>query len=597
MQIDPTFRLGPYECTPISYRNIRLKRKRTGKNPLRLGPVLIHYRKDHNKYSGFLQALIDLKPGLQGVLSTGTDGEQALVNAIEDKLPNAHNRSLRCFRHLQDNFKRALTSYGMAGMQREFTDEVFGKVDCDGVYQPGLLDAESSTDFDVTLESLREKWKERGDGTERIFKWIESRADMMKTKMIAIVRRAARLPPITKDSEIPSHFLTNDAESNNNRLKSVKKHTQSGFNGTIEAVRRLADTENEEFSQAIAGVSADYEVREEFQKYVVPDFLSRPQDERTQYIQKLIQASMEQLYAAEGPESFGWIAKTVSEQPTLTAHESDAELLDTSVESLSLLNEDPRLKTISSGIREAMLSKAQLLLDKKSVWRGPPTYDGKPTFSVASFSQGRPNYVVMDRNTGSVECECENWKSLKICSHALAVAEREDTLHEYLEFYSKQALSKKRNFTKVSNLDVNVGPLGRKGRRTRKRSKTSPSATVTALARQQSSPTIRKKYTLKWLIESKAYQCYGCNSAIRMPGHVPAPPEDVVAATKEYRSFTKNGKLQVHYGTTHYHLREECIKEKNPEFNPLTDLVLTPTDYARFLPSHEELLQGFGITP
>lgn len=147
-------------------------------------------------------------------------------------------------------------------MQREFTDEVFGIVDSDGVYQPGLLDAESSTDFDMKLESLREEWKERGDGTERVFKWIESRADVMKTKMIASVRRAARLPPITKDSEIPSHFLT-DAESNKNRFKLVKKHTRSRFNGTIEAVRRLADTENEEFSQAVAGVSADYKVRNE----------------------------------------------------------------------------------------------------------------------------------------------------------------------------------------------------------------------------------------------------------------------------------------------------------------------------------------------
>ena len=73
VQIDPKFRLGPYECTPISYRNLTMKRKRTGKNPLRLGPVLIHYRKDQNTYRGFLQSLIDLKPGLQGMLSTGTD--------------------------------------------------------------------------------------------------------------------------------------------------------------------------------------------------------------------------------------------------------------------------------------------------------------------------------------------------------------------------------------------------------------------------------------------------------------------------------------------------------------------------------------------
>ena len=110
------------------------------------------------------------------------------------------------------------------------------------------------------------------------------------------------------------------------------------------------------------GVSADYEVLEEFQKYVVPDLLSRPQDGRTQYIQKFRQASTEQLYAAEGPESFGWIGKTVSEQSTLIAHESDAELLDTGVESLSLLKEDPRLETISSGIREAISANPKLTI-------------------------------------------------------------------------------------------------------------------------------------------------------------------------------------------------------------------------------------------
>ena len=53
---------------------------------------------------------------------------------------------------------------------------------------------------------------------------------------------------------------------------------------------------------------------------------------------------MEQLHAAEGPESLGRISKTVCEQSTLTAHESDAELLETGVESLSLLNEDPDWK-------------------------------------------------------------------------------------------------------------------------------------------------------------------------------------------------------------------------------------------------------------
>ena len=69
---------------------------------------------------------------------------------------------------------------------------------------------------------------------------------------------------------------------------------------------------------------------------------------------------------------------------------------------------------------------------------------------------------------------------------------------------------------------------------------------------------------------------YGCNSAIRVPSHVPPPKDDVVAATNEYRSFMKAGKLQVRYGPTYYHLRQDCIKEKNVNFNPVTDLVLSP---------------------
>lgn len=185
-----------------------------------------------------------------------------------------------------------------------------------------------------------------------------------------------------------------------------------------------------------------------------------------------------------------------------------------------------------------------------------------------------------------------------MCSHALAVTEREDTLHEYLNSYVKQPMSEKRNLTKVSNLNVNVGPLGKKGRRVHNHSKTRPSATVTVLARsKESSPVSHGKYNLRWLSKTKAYQCCGCNSAIWVPGHVPPPPDDVVAAMKEHGSFMKAGKLQVRCGPTHYHLRQDCIKEKNGNFNPVTDLVLSPKDYARFLPAHEMLLQKeFGIS-
>ena len=97
------------------------------------------------------------------MLSTGTDDEQTLVNTLETKLPNAHSRSLRCF-------QRVLTLYGTSGMQREFVKEVFGKVDGDGFYRAGLLDAQSPEEFDAKLESLHEEQKNRVDHTEKVFK-------------------------------------------------------------------------------------------------------------------------------------------------------------------------------------------------------------------------------------------------------------------------------------------------------------------------------------------------------------------------------------------------------------------------------------------
>lgn len=177
--------------------------------------------------------------------------------------------------------------------------------------------------------------------------------------------------PMTKDSDIPSHFLTNDAEANNSRIKSVKKHTQSGFCGTIEAVRNLVKTENEEFSQAVAGVSQGYELREGFQKFVVADFLSRAQEERSSYIRKLSLATMEDLHAADGPESFGWATGTGCEKSKPTSRDvigCTTEMLSRDVDGFDFLYEDPRLETILSAAREAMVKKARLLLDNKGVW-------------------------------------------------------------------------------------------------------------------------------------------------------------------------------------------------------------------------------------
>ena len=94
---------------------------------------------------------------------------------------------------------------------------------------------------------------------------------------------------------------------------------------------------------------------------------------------------------------------------------------------LTSLVEDDRLQHLSSCTSEELIEKAKLLLSLNSVWRGPVTMNGSPSFSVTSQSRQRPNYVVLE-NAGKVECECAHWKATKICSHALAVAAEEDEI-------------------------------------------------------------------------------------------------------------------------------------------------------------------------
>lgn len=45
MTIDPTFCLGEFECTPVTYRHLLLITRRNKTPPVFMGPVLIHYRK------------------------------------------------------------------------------------------------------------------------------------------------------------------------------------------------------------------------------------------------------------------------------------------------------------------------------------------------------------------------------------------------------------------------------------------------------------------------------------------------------------------------------------------------------------------------
>jgi hypothetical protein len=53
LTVDPTFNLGDFDVTPITYRHQQLESVRYGSCPLFIGPTLVHYRKTLSTYIFF----------------------------------------------------------------------------------------------------------------------------------------------------------------------------------------------------------------------------------------------------------------------------------------------------------------------------------------------------------------------------------------------------------------------------------------------------------------------------------------------------------------------------------------------------------------
>ena len=77
----------------------------------------------------------------------------------------------------------------------------------------------------------------------------------------------------------------------------------SGFTGTIEVVEIIAKEEEVEFAEAVEGVSQSYELRYEFAKFTVPDFMDWKKIERT--------STMEELCSTENPRSLGLVPDSI----------------------------------------------------------------------------------------------------------------------------------------------------------------------------------------------------------------------------------------------------------------------------------------------
>ena len=70
--------------------------------------MLLHQRKTFETYNFFFSKLVGLNKETASVLAFGTDGEEALIQALQRNF--YHALHLRCFIHFKDNCKEQLKS-------------------------------------------------------------------------------------------------------------------------------------------------------------------------------------------------------------------------------------------------------------------------------------------------------------------------------------------------------------------------------------------------------------------------------------------------------------------------------------------------------
>ena len=649
LTVDPTFCLGDFDVTPITYRHLLLETRRNNQPPVFLGPILVHYRKTFASYLSFASSLIGQNRQLEGIRAIGTDGEQPLIDAFLHEFGFAQH--LTCFIHVRRNVMEKLAECSIPHeLATTILNDIFGQR-LGAVFQEGLVDCDNNDDFESKSEILIETWRtskmSSASDIDKFIKWfVSNKIGVIRNSMLRSIREESGLgnpPPI---------FTTNASESINALIKrkmDYKKHQLPQF---IEMVHELVDEQNREVERAIVN-RGKWRLRSQYQFLEVPEsvWFTMSMQQRQKHLSKVhsalvsdVQASgMEKSSSAVGSSDFGSTVLAVD---------------DLSVDAATVAKDCNLPLTCVEGI----FRKAKELLRKENAIVPAPGQSFEARM-VLSYTNKVPHMVTPTKG-GVFSCEsnCPNWKSLGICSHSVAVAHVNGKLQEFT-----LAVKKKKKSPNVTALVTSTMPRGR-GRkggvppRTRKQSNAEACTRVAMNIGTQvvsnvhssgsascvtqstplntfqaapyfTSPTASMAYPFSpnippaqgydpWNMHPHMYSyptaypyapggtadtnpfclcfirgnisvCIGCKNRYEKS---PRPPNDLCIKHQEWREFTPVGSEtpQSKFSNVYYHCKPQCVWLRCADFNP--SLLDTSAVVEQLSSIHKEFLANqFGI--
>ena len=245
LTVDPTFNLGPFNVTPMTYENLLVNNKE-GKHPLLLGPVLIHQTKTLSPFHLFASTLISLNGNTAEIKAFGSDGEPELIKAFSVAFRDAVQ--LCCFSHFRQNIKDKLQEIGMhESATKTILDNIFGR-QIGSHFEEGLVDAEEEKTFWSMLDSLEIEWSnlERGCYLQKtvrsFFNWFKRyKAPVVAETMLRSVRKKANL------GTRPCQFTTNHSESINSVMKTEVEWKESHLPQLVEKLHDIHTRQMQNF--------------------------------------------------------------------------------------------------------------------------------------------------------------------------------------------------------------------------------------------------------------------------------------------------------------------------------------------------------------
>ena len=425
--VDVTFNVGEYYVCLTTYRDLMLKTK-SGVHPVMLGPILLHQRKLFSSYYTLPATMIRYDPDLQGILAFGTDGELALSKAFESAFPFAVH--LLCDMHMEDTITSKMKDLGIRGLEaKQFMADIFGSKSNPSL--PSLVSSNSSEHFWESLLRLKDVWINRHKEGEKFYKYFaQKKADQFANCMTAEVRSLSGLG-------YPPDVYTQNA---NECMNAVIKRAQNKKMDVVDCIENLRKEVNHQQSmKKLAMVSrGELSVSEEFSSFLIDEdqyFMMSKQQQESAF-KKFCNAD---LYD--------------SEHAPVEAEESEISE-DKPLKNLSVQTSQACITSIPSAILMEIFIEANRVLEGEC---GIHKFGQDNSYYVEDGTKRGCALHVTIRGRGDVSCEpsCLRWSSYKLCSHTVAVAEKEGVLMGFIKKYAKS--SREPNLTSLATHDMPKG--------------------------------------------------------------------------------------------------------------------------------------------